>query len=559
MVACKDWAKRLQAGRSIIPAPKYKSAADNALLVFKRLRVGDLPGKPTFGECCEPWVFDFVAAVFGNYEQSTGIQHINEYALLIAKKNTKSTIAAGIMLTALLLSWRENEEHLILAPTREVALNSFLPACMMIDADPQLRKMFSIQDSTRTITHRLSKNTLKIVTSTSRAVSGKKSGRILVDEFWLFGTMRGAPAMFMEALGGQISRKDAFTIFLSTQSDEPPAGIFRDKLDYWRKVRDGIIDDPRVLPILYEFPQSMIDDESYLLPKHFHITNPNLGRSVDKHWIERGLAQVRGRDDGSFQQFIAKHLNVEIGQNLRSDRWPGADFWPHAADKSLTLQDLVSRSEVVTVGIDGGGMSDLLSLAVLGRDADTKRILHWSHSWVNRAFVARHPEVEGKFRNFQNDRDLTLVDNTGDDIIQLCEYVNRVKDLLPSANAVGVDPAGIGQIVDALMSDDVGLSEDQIIGVPQGWRLNGPIKSTERMLAENRIVHCGSPLMGWAVGNAKITQRGNAVSITKRNSALEKIDPLMATFDAMVMMNLAPVAQQKSRRKRALCFTLGGV
>ena len=51
----------------------------------------------------------------------------------------------------------------------------------------------------------------------------------------------------------------------------------------------------------------------------------------------------------------------EVGQNLRSDRWAGADFWEsQAMAPGLTLDQLLDRSEVVDVGIDGGGLDDLL-------------------------------------------------------------------------------------------------------------------------------------------------------------------------------------------------------
>jgi phage terminase large subunit-like protein len=45
-----------------------------ALGIFRELRVSDLPGKPTFGECSEEWVFDFVKAIFGGYDAETGNQ-----------------------------------------------------------------------------------------------------------------------------------------------------------------------------------------------------------------------------------------------------------------------------------------------------------------------------------------------------------------------------------------------------------------------------------------------------------------------------------------------------
>lgn len=545
--ACLDWVPRLLGRQSIIPAPIFPDQAERALGIFKSLKVVDLPGKPTFGECSEQWVFDFVAAIFGGYDEATGNQLIREYGLLISKKNTKSTIAAGIMLTAVILCWREDEEHLILAPTKEVADNSFKPAAGMVRNDEELSAMFHVQDHVRTITHRVSKASLKVVAADTDTVSGKKSGRVLVDELWVFGKRSNSASMFMEALGGQVSRNEGWVIYLTTQSDDPPAGVFKEKLDYWRDVRDGKIKDKKTLGILYEFPDAMLESKAYLKPENFYVTNPNIGKSVSAEWLQDNLIKNSPKQDGSFQQFLAKHLNVEIGLNLRSDRWAGADFWEECGDKTLTFEEFLSRSEVVVAGIDGGGLDDLLGLVLIGREKKTRKWLHWTKAWAHNIVLQRRKEIAPRLRDFQNSGDLIMVARPGEDVAELADILSsvRARNLMPEENAIGVDAAGIGAIVEELTGTGRGFTEKHIVAISQGWRLNGAIKSLERMIAGGEFIHGGTDLMAWSVSNAKTVQVGNAVTINKQVSGTAKIDPLMATFDASSLMALNPQASKK--------------
>ncbi len=546
--ACPDWESRLVEGRSIIPPPIFADQAAQALAIFKELRVVDLPGKPTFGECGDQFVFDFVSAIFGAYDAETGKQLIREFFLLISKKNTKSTIAAGIMLTAVILCWREEEEHLILAPTKEVADNSFKPAAAMVRADDELTALFQIQDHLRTITHRVTRASLKVVAADTDTVSGKKSGKVLVDEHWLFGKRANAESMFMEALGGQVSREEGWVIYLTTQSDEPPAGVFKDKLGYFRDVRDGKIVDSKSLPVLYEFPEAMIKSKAYLDPANFYISNPNIGKSVSAEWLTDNLKKNQSKTDGTYQQFLAKHLNVEIGLNLRSDRWGGADFWEAQARKCMSLDEILDRSEVAVFGIDGGGLDDLLGLTMIGRERETRMWLHWSHAWAHRIVLDRRKDIAPALLDFEKDGDLTMVERPGDDIEEVANIICRVRDLglLPDKLAIGVDAAGIGDMIDELTCQERGITEEQIIAISQGWKLNGAIKTTERKIAGGEMEHSGSRLMNWVVGNAKVVQVGNAISITKQASGSAKIDPLMSTFDAVSLMSLNPAGIGKS-------------
>ncbi|HEA8872015.1 TPA: terminase large subunit, partial [Escherichia coli] len=368
--ACPDWAERLKKGLSIIPSPIYPEQAAHALAIFKQLRIVDAPGSPTFGESCAAWVFDLVAALFGSYDAQTGVRHIKEVFILIPKKNSKSTLAAGIMMTALLLNWRQAAGYTILAPTVEVAANAFNPARDMVRRDDDLDDLCQVQTHIRTITHRVTDTTLKVVAADPNTVSGIKSVGTLIDELWLFGKQYKAEDMLREAIGGLASRPEGFVVYTTTQSNEPPAGVFRQKLQYARDVRDGKIHDPHFLPVIFEHPPEM----------------------------------------------------VEIGLALRSDRWAGADFWEQQG-RRVSLDDILQRADVVTVGIDGGGLDDLLGMYVIGRDRETREWLGWGHAWAHETAVLRRKSEASRFQDFVACGDMTIVRRVGDDTAEVAEYV----------------------------------------------------------------------------------------------------------------------------------------
>lgn len=536
--ACPDWAAKLRAGESLIPPPIFPDQAEQALAIFKALKIVDAPGSPTFGESCAEWVFDLVRSIFGAYDAESGRRLIVEWFILIPKKNSKSTIAAGIMMTALVLNWRQSAEFSVLAPTVEVANNAYAPARDMVQKDEELDALMHVQSHVKTITHRDSGATLKVLAADQNTVGGKKSVGTLVDELHLFGKISSAENMFREALGGRASRPEGFVIWLSTQSDEPPAGVFKQKLDYARKVRDGEIIDPSFVPVIFEHPPEMVESGECLLLENMAMVNPNMGFSVDEVFLEREFKIAEEAGPDSFRGFMAKHANVQIGLNLRSDRWAGADFWQaQAKAKGLTLDELLDRCEVVDVGIDGGGLDDLLGLAAVGRDKDTREWLAWTHAWAHPSVLERRKQDAPRFKDFSKDGNLTLVKQIGDDVADvagICALI-EARGLL---DKIGCDPAGLGGILDALSEAEI--PEEKIIGISQGWKMTGAIKTTERKLAEGVLIHGGQPLMAWCVGNAKIEPRGNAVIITKQAAGSAKIDPLMALFNAVTLMSLNP-------------------
>ncbi|UOP05327.1 terminase large subunit [Conchiformibius kuhniae] len=551
--ACPDWQSRIVKKQSLIPCGAlFPEQADLALRVFKELVLPDVAGVPKIGMVTRQWIYDFVAAVFGAYNPNTGERLIQEFFLLISKKNAKSTISAGIMLTALILNWRAEAEFFIIAPTVEVANNSFKPAKAMIRADARLSALFQVRDHTREIVHRETGAVLKVIAAESDTVSGIKGTGVLIEEVWLFGKRPKAADMFIEAKGGLAARPEGFVIYLSTHSDEAPAGVFADLLKRARAVRDGKVENKRFLPVLYEFPPAMLADGRHKLPENFYITNPNLGASVSEAFLLGEFATARHDGETALRRFMAKHLNVEIGLSLSADYWAGAEFWEAAAIANCSLDDIVAESEVITIGIDGGGLDDLLGLAVVGRSrSNPRQWLAWHHAWAHPSVLQRRKEIAPKLHDFARAGDLTLVNHIGedtDDVAAICA------DIFESGllDKIGLDPHGVGAILDAMLAR--GLPEDAIIGISQGWKLGSAIKTAERKLAEGCLKHGGSAMMNWVVGNARVEARANGILITKQASGTAKIDPLIALFNAVSLMALNPQSRRSVYEQRGLRF-----
>jgi phage terminase large subunit-like protein len=542
--ACPDWESRIIEGRSLVPfEPLFPDSAKEAQRFRHRLKIVDVgDGQQTIGEIGATWAEDLSNAVFGAYDPETGKQMIREAFVLISKKNAKSTEAASIMLTVLKMNWRKSAEILFLAPTKEVADNAYNPARDMVKADPQLDAMMQVQDHIRTIKHLGTGATLKVVAADSNTVGGKKATVVLVDEIHLFGKNPNAEKMLLEATGGLASRPEGFVLYLTTQSDEPPAGVFASKLMYARKVRDGEIDDPQFLPMLYEFPQSYIESKAYLDPANFFMTNPNLGKSASIEFIEREIKSARETGPHKLLIVLSKYLNVEIGLALRTDRWAGADYWLETTDANIAFAWFKEHCEVIDIGIDGGGLDDLLGLAMVGRLTGTDKWVAWMRAWAHPSALQRNLAEKSKMEDFARQGDLILVSRVGDDVTELCDLVEQVYEwgLL---DKIGVDPVGIGAIFDELINR--GIPEDKIVGISQGWKLGGAIKTTERRLAGGQLAHAEQGLMVWCVSNARVEPRANSILITKAASGSAKIDPLMALFNAVSLMSLNPAAAHR--------------
>lgn len=538
--ACPDWWDRLRRGEPpMAEVPVNAARAAKARAFFNRLRLPDVPGTPTMAEACGEWFGELLAVFLASEDPGTGQRLVWELLCMVPKKNSKTTYVAGMGLTALYLEEAPNRQMLVVGPSQNISERLFDQAQGMIRLDERLKAIFQVQDHLKSITRRQTGTALDVKTFDTSIVTGEIPVMTFIDELHELGKRNAAAKVMQQIRGGGITKTRGQLLMITTQSDEPPAGIWRTELDKARAIRDGKAGPaPIMLPVLYEFPAALQrKEEWWQRPANWRFVLPNLDRSIDPQallddWVNNGQSTKEAK-----QIWASQHLNIEIGVGL-SAGWLGARYWDRCEEPGLTLETLIARSEVAVMGVDGGGLDDLFAASVIGRCRETKRLLHWVRAWAHPDVLEQRKEIAPRLRNFEEQGDLVLLedgDPTGD-VRGVAEIAARLLEagLFPADGAIGVDTTNLAAIQHQLFK--VGISYEQLVVIGQDWRLSPAIWGMERMLKQGSFRHAGQPLMAWSVGNGRPEQKGSAIRMTKEIAGKAKIDPLVATFDAMMLM-----------------------
>lgn len=566
-LSCRDWEDRIREGRSLLPAlPLNAEAVRTAVGIFNLLRLPDVPGTPALGEACGPWFREIVGALLGSIDATTGQRSIREAFVLACKKQSKTSYGAGLMLTALLMNERPRAEFLLIAPTKLIAELAFSQVVGMVQADPEgfLQKRIHVQEHLKQITDRRTRAKLMIKAFDAKVLTGVKPAGVLIDELHEIAKNAKAEKIVGQLRGGLLPNPEGFLVFITTQSDEQPTGVFKAELDEARAIRDGR--PGTMLPVLYEFPADIAKDpEKWQDPANWPMVLPNLGRSITIDRLLPDFDKARHKDKSELARWASQHLNIEVGLGLHTKRWRGAEYWERQKDPALLalprderLAALMARCEVICVGIDGGGLDDLFGLAVLGRERAEieiavkqpdggvktqrlKRWLSWSHAWCHRGVLEVRKSIASRLLDFERAGELTIVDDSLGDIGDIVDIIVGIRDA-GLLGKVAVDPGGLGEVAERLIAQDITAENDLLMGVGQGFRLMNAIKTAERHLARRVLQHCGSALMAWCVGNVKIDELATAIRATKLNAGDKKIDAWAALMNAVDAMGTNPQA-----------------
>ena len=299
------------------------------------------------------------------------------------------------------------------------------------------------------------------------------------------------------------ARKQPLVIHITT-SDYDRESICNEKYAYAVKVRDGIIDDPSFLPVIYE--ASREDDWTH--PDTWRKANPGLGESVFLEYLER--EGKRAEDSPSYENtFKRLHLNIRTEQDTR---WIPMVKWDACAEVEYEPEQL--KGEKFYAGLDLASTTDIAALVLV---------------FPNEAGYAALPFfwIPGDSAHERERRDrvpyLTwarqgLIFLTDGDVIDYDAIRMKINELQKVYNIqeIAIDRWNVTQITSQLTGDGF-----ELIGFGQGYAsMSAPSKELEKLVLGQQLAHGGHPVMRWMESNVAIEMdsAGNVKPSKKRSS-----------------------------------------
>lgn len=190
-----------------------------------------------------------------------------------ARKNAKTQIAAAVGLDMLVCDDEIAPEIYIGAKDRDQSSLCYQAAADMVLASEELLDLLVITGYQKEIRNPANGGKLKALSSEGKSKHGYNPSTVILDEFHVW----GAPEqeLYDALTSGSVARRQPLFIIITTAGVDEQTLCGRE-YDRACKVRDGLIQDPTYLPLIYELPKDAdwTDESLWSLP------NPTLGEIV---------------------------------------------------------------------------------------------------------------------------------------------------------------------------------------------------------------------------------------------------------------------------------------
>ncbi|WP_418446314.1 terminase large subunit [Cloacibacillus evryensis] len=468
------------------------------------------------GQCIRLELFQkaFIQALFGFVDAQTGLRQYRESFFLVGRKNGKSTLLAGLALYMLTSDGEGGAEVYSTATKYAQARLLFDEAHNMIKQSPDLSKHFKKRKTDLYYSPTMSK--FQPLARNSDTLDGLNCSFCVMDELHgvrdrnLYEVMRQS----------QAARRQPLLVMITTAGTVREC-IFDDMYIHAAQVADGVIQDLRFLPILYE-----LDDRAeWTDPAAWVKANPALS-SIKKLDDLTAKVERAKQNRNELSGVLCKEFNV---RETVKTAWLSFDDINN--EETFTLDDF--RGAYCIGGVDLSITTDLTcaSLLFMKRGDDTKYITQMYFLPADRLQERVQQDKIPYDKWFERGLLRLCAGNSINYSDVTAWFAETVKqyDLFPAW--VYYDSYSARYFV-----EEMALQGFNMVRCIQGAKtLSLPMQMLGADLQAHRVIYNNNPILKWCLTNTGIQtdRNGNIVPI-KNQSPRQRIDGAAALLDCYV-------------------------
>lgn len=486
---------------------------------FCRQSKGEWIGQPVV---LDVWQKAFVQAMFGFVHKDTGERRFKEVLLLVARKNGKSTLLSGIALYMLMADGEGGAEVYSVATKKDQARIVFSESVNMVKQSPGLSR--HLKKRKTDLYFGLTFSKYEPLASDSNTLDGLNSSCVIIDELHaiknrdLYDVMKRSTS----------ARRQPLVVMITTSGTVREC-IYDEMYDYAVKVLDGLVEDDRFLPVLYE-----LDDRSEWTDwRMWAKANPGLGTIKKLAYLTENVELAKNRPD-ELSTTLCKDFNV---RDTPAGSW--LSFEDVNNEATFALEEI--KDCYAIGGADLSSTTDLASATLLVMQPDKehpgvfKRYIHQMY-WLPRELLERRV-IEDKipYDKWRDRGFLRLCDGNKvlySDVTAWFTEMVREHGIRPLW--IGYDPWNSAYWIEEMKGLGFEMFE-----VRQGYKtLSQPMKELEGDLKAHLLNYGNNPILKWCLTNVSVKrdENGNIRPIKGKNQRL-RIDGAVSLLITYVVLH----------------------
>lgn len=485
---------------------------------------GPLAGKPI--ELAPFEEFD-LGSIFGWVHKDTGYRRFSKAYIQEARKNAKSTEAAGVADYLMAGDGEESPEIYCAAVDKDQARIVYKIAKDMAMKAPDIRKRLRIRNYE--ISHITRGGMMVPLSKETKNKDGLNPSGVIIDEYHAHPTSEIHDLLW--SAWGQ--RAQALMMIITT------AGVDAEKSPCFREYRickqilERVIIDERYFVMIRELDAG--DDEHD--PKNWIKANPLRAATAEglEYLKEQHDQAFNSKDPDKIRTFRIKILNKWVYDNNKGYIGEYLAGWDALGISSKQFSELTSGL-LCNVGFDLSKRIDLTADAFLFLLPDG-RLAVTAHGFIPASGIERHEKTDRiPYRDWAADGWLTVTEGDVTDYNAIKAHIADLElENNWKVNEVCYDPYNATHLATEMTNNGYVCVE-----IRQGVQtLSEPTKLFRELVAQGKIVHDGSPVLKWCLANAKekVDTNENIKLNKESKDDTQRIDLLSALINALVRLN----------------------